>query len=111
MTYRPLPEGVTVKASEIDGLGLFAEAPIEANWGLGVARVFIVSPIDNELMQVRTPLGGFVNHSRTPNCVMARGYTPEIGACVMLVTLRPIEAGEELTAQYRLEEYEDAPWM
>lgn len=108
-TYRPLPEGLTIDRSEIDGLGLFTAAPIARDTNLGAARVPIM--VKGEPFQLRTPLGAFVNHSADPNCVMARGFVQELGGCIVLVSLRDIEAGEELTVTYTLQEYEGAAWL
>jgi len=89
MGYRPLREGLTIKQSGIEGLGLFTEVDISKDECLGISHWFI----ENELH--RTPLGGFYNHSDDPNC-----FTKELGVCVELYTKRDIKAGEELTAIY-----------
>jgi len=47
----------------------------------------------------RTPLGGFINHSEDPNCVIIN-----MGQERFLVTVRPISAGEELTVYYTLDQ-------
>ena len=46
---------------------------------------------------IRTPLGGFFNHSENPNCKIV-----EAGDFLMLVTIETIQAGYELTARYTL---------
>ena len=63
--YRPLPKEVTIKKSYIEGLGLFANDNLSANTELGISHIK-----DNRFENdyIRTPLGGFVNHSTTPNC-------------------------------------------
>jgi hypothetical protein len=95
--YKPLPPDVTIKESLINGFGLFATEPISAKTNLGISHYFL----GREL--VRTPLGGFYNHSNSPNCFTK--YVHPIGkvtrAC--LITLRDIEVGEELTASYRIQ--------
>ena len=69
--YRPLPPEVTIKKSFIDGLGLFATCDIEAGHNLGITHV----ANDNfENQYIRTPLGGFINHSNTPNCTLIKTY-------------------------------------
>ena len=50
----------------------------------------------------RTPLGGFFNHSETPNC---EAYAD--GRFIKLVTINPILKGDELTAYYWLYETDD----
>jgi len=92
--YRPLPDSLTIKNSPINGLGLFAVEDIKADTALGIARV----PDKRfETGFIRTPLGGFINHSEDPNCVIENmvGFP-------YLVTLRDIRAGEELTVSYTL---------
>lgn len=94
--YTPIPENLTVSASDIHGLGLFATEDLKKDLVLGVTHVA------NEYFEdgwIRTPLGGFYNHSETPNCY--KEVSP-CGTIMVLVTLRPISAGEELTVHYTL---------
>ena len=96
MTYRPLPDSVTIKESPINGLGLFTTEKIKANSLIGV----IHHPRkESEDGFIRTPLGGFGNHSDDPNCfklLMEKSGDWWIGA------KQDIEPGEELTWQYTL---------
>ena len=62
--YRPLPSEVTIKSSEIEGLGLFACVKIKKNSFIGVTHIRD-EQFDNKY--IRTPLGGFYNHSDNPN--------------------------------------------
>ncbi len=61
--YRPLPKELTIKNSAIEGLGLFAKANIEANTFIGVTHI---RDEQFENKYIRTPLGGFYNHSNNP---------------------------------------------
>jgi len=61
--YRPLPKELTIKNSTIEGLGLFATANIEANTFIGVTHI---RDEQFENKYIRTPLGGFYNHSNNP---------------------------------------------
>ena len=61
--YRPLPEQLTIKNSSIEGLGLFATQDIKANSFLGVTHI---RDEQFENKYIRTPLGGFYNHSNNP---------------------------------------------
>ena len=95
MTYRPLPDSVTIKESPINGLGLFTTEKIKANSLIGV----IHHPRkESENGYIRTPLGGFGNHSDNPNCfkLLMEDDTWWLGAS------KDIESGEELTWQYTL---------
>ena len=62
--YRPLPKELTIKNSVIEGLGLFATANIKTNTFIGVTHI---RDEQFENKYIRTPLGGFINHSDTPN--------------------------------------------
>lgn len=92
--YKPLPSYITIENSPIDGFGLFATEDIDANHVIGVTHVR-----DDRFQDgyIRTPLGGFFNHSTEPNCEVI-----EEGDYLKLKTLRKIKDGEELTATYTL---------
>ena len=92
--YKPLDDRLTIKTSTIDGLGLFALEDISVGDNLGVSHVYD-ERFKNQF--IRTPLGGFINHSDTPNL---KAY---IDADFRYIkTLRHIKAGEELTLEYNL---------
>ena len=95
--YKPLPESVTIKQSGINGLGLFADQDIKQGTNLGTTHI----KMDKDI--IRTPLGGFINHSNTPNCVKvelhANGTEPYRKKW-NLVTTQDIKKGEEITLRY-----------
>ena len=95
--YKPLPESVTIKQSGINGLGLFADQAIKQGTNLGTTHI----KVDDKI--IRTPLGGFINHSNSPNCVKvelhANGTEP-FRKKWNLVTTRDIKKGEEITLRY-----------
>tara|TARA_E500000305_G_C3840126_1_gene151365 strand:- start:172 stop:471 length:300 start_codon:yes stop_codon:yes gene_type:complete len=97
--YRPLPKKLTIKKSYIEGLGLFVNDNIPANTKFGISHVK-----DNRFEDgyIRTPLGGFVNHSDTPNCEFYKD-----GDYIKLRTIKHINIGNELTAEYWLYDIED----
>ena len=92
--YRPLPKELTIKKSYIEGLGLFANEHLVANTELGISHIKDKNFEDN---YIRTPLGGFVNHSDVPNCEFYKD-----GDYIKLRTIRNINEGNELTAEYWL---------
>ena len=117
--YRPLPNQLTIKNSEIEGLGLFSEIKISKNSFIGVTH------IRNESFPnsyIRTPLGGFYNHSKNPNIIkLGTDILPgfEFGKIInsnfilsinkkdqkksnylFLVSLKDIDPGQELVAEY-----------
>ena len=61
--YRPLPKELTIKNSPIEGLGLFATKDIKANSFIGITHI---RDEQFENKYIRTPLGGFYNHSNDP---------------------------------------------
>lgn len=87
--YNPLPSFLTIGRSGIHGLGLFATEDIPVNIDLGMSHIDVNGVI------IRTPLGGFYNHSDSPNCERT-----QVGNQWNLFTIRDIKAGEELTATY-----------
>ena len=54
MSYRPLPDGVTIKRSPIEGLGLYATEDIPENTFIGLTHILDERFENNYL---RTPLG------------------------------------------------------
>jgi len=108
--YKPLPESLTIKQSGINGLGLFAKTAIEQETTLGMSHVEL-----GKLM-LRTPIGGFINHSSKPNCAKVKSLLTRQQWNSLhdlsddkydhdfpkwdLVTIKEVEAGEELTVYY-----------
>lgn len=84
---------ITIRASAIEGLGVFLSYPVEAGALIGPARI----------NGMRTPLGRYTNHSSNPNAQFVRSDNGHI----YLVALRRIAGceggsmGEEVTVDYR----------
>ena len=117
--YRPLPKSLTIKDSKIDGLGLFSKTKIQKNSFIGITHV---KHNDFQDMYIRTPLGGFYNHSKNPNVTKISSDTLpkyDFGQNIeikikesledknnnklkyfYLVSLKDIEPGEEILAKY-----------
>ena len=95
MNYKPLPDTLTIKKSNIQGLGLFAITDIRESI-LGIGWVKQDHFPDGFL---RTPMGGFINHSETPN--FEKLMHDEVGVMWLKAT-RDIKEGEELTVEYTL---------
>ena len=95
--YRPLPTFLTIKPSKIDGLGLFTLIDIPKKTKLGMSHIIDAPTLET----IRTPLGGFINHSDLPNCKRTldqRKY--------FLYTITDIPFGSELTLKYEWYEIE-----
>ena len=111
-TYQPLPSGLTVADSRISGQGLFTTRKLVAGTDLGMSHVELGK------LLLRTPMGGFINHSINPNCVKVKSLLtrqewnhrtnlPDDKYDLnftkwSLVVLDDIEEGEELTLKYKL---------
>ncbi len=89
--FKPLPKSVTIKPSKIHGLGLFATEDIPEGTELGISH-FEYKGTKDDL--VRTPLGGFVNHSYSPNADIRQGRKR------VLIVTKGIKAGDEITVDY-----------
>ena len=95
--YKPLPDSLTIKTSKVDGLGLFAKEGIGQGTNLGMSHLKIGEKI------IRTPLGGFINHSSDANCVKVELHMTNEKFDYKkwnLVTLQDVKEGEELTVRY-----------
>ena len=96
--YKPLPQGITIKYSKIQGLGLYATKDFPKDTVFGIVH------IKNKNFphgHIRTALGAFYNHSNDPNCKNLAGFWHQLPV-KYIVTTRKIKAGEELTAKYTL---------
>ena len=122
--YRPLPKSLTIKDSKIDGLGLFSKTKIKKNSFIGITHV---KHDEFQDMYIRTPLGGFYNHSKNPNVTKISSDTLpkyDFGQNIeikikesledknnnklkyfYLVSLKDIEPGEEILAKYTFYEF------
>ena len=131
--YKPLPNCLTIKKSPIEGLGLYATKSIEANCFIGLTHI---RDSNFENSYIRTPLGGFYNHSNDPNVrrvvsdklpklncgdkiddsldvtkipdgkASRENLYPNIkGKYMFIVSIKEINEGDELTANYNLYTY------
>ena len=78
-------DGVEVKASAIEGSGIFSTRSF--------TKDEIICPV--MVADKRTLAGRYSNHAMNPNCVMTY-----IDGALVLVAVREIESGEELTTDY-----------
>ena len=92
--YRPLPDCLGNGESEIEGVGIIATEDISAGCNLGATHYPRAGHLHGF---IRTPLGGFINHSESPNCTKM-----EVDGVLFLVTLYRIVSGQELTVRYTL---------
>jgi SET domain-containing protein len=98
--YRPLPKCVTIAPSDVEGLGLHATEAIGSYKNLGVSHIQEDTFPDG---WIRTPLGGFINHSDNPNTELVSNIDYHNNLTTKeLFTIKPIQAGEELVVKYTL---------
>ena len=95
--YNPLPEYLAIGPSDIHGAGILAKEDIPGEVVIGITHVYDPNFQHN---YIRTPLGGFINHSESPNCELVDD--DEDSDYKKLKTLYKIEAGRELTLKYNL---------
>jgi len=95
-TYQPLPSGLTVADSGIAGQGLFTTRRLVTGATLGISHY----RIDGEY--IRTPLGGFINHSATPNCQRNQVRIRPGFDRWNVTVIEDVEEGDELTLKYKL---------
>ena len=94
--YKPLPDEVTVGESEIDGLGVFATQNIEEAVDLGSTHIKVPMIAG----YIRTPLGGFINHSEEPNCYLVLSQDWDDYRVYNVMTHCEIQEGDEITLNY-----------
>mgnify|MGYP003143563941 FL=1 len=95
-TYRPLPPEIRLGFSDIEGVGTFAKKDIEKGHNFGMSHLKIGERL------IRTPLGGFINHSEAPNCYKTKLFhAGKMNYSLWnLIALDDIKEGEELTVTY-----------
>ena len=87
--YTPLPKGLRIQPSKINGDGLFTLMFTKKDTNLGMSHVILGEEI------IRTPLGGFINHSDDPNCIKVKRDNR-----YYLNTIKDVVGGDELTVKY-----------
>lgn len=122
MSYKPLPDNLTIKESPIHGLGLFATEDIEEylyiesegehipykNWIHPSHMLIKNGHFPGYKYLMRLEIGGFINHSTNPNVTLEE-YTNDITKqnhnikLYGIQALRDIKIGEEITLDYTKE--------
>ena len=112
--YRPLPKELTIKNSPIEGLGLFTTEDIKKHSFIGITHI---RDEQFENKYIRTPIGGFYNHSDQPNVIrMVSDYLPKLK---FGDRVDPTKSTQELkkgennveSSFYHLQEKSDAKYM
>jgi SET domain-containing protein len=99
--YKPLPKELRLGFSDIHDIGVFAKEDIPQGTNFGMTHLQFGENL------IRTPMGGFLNHSDKPNCekVKLKFTNSDKEAAYLfskwnLITLKNIKEGEELTLTY-----------
>lgn len=120
MSYKPLPDNLIIKKSPIHGLGVFATENINAEELIHCYSHLIIDEqhLNKELQRLN--FGGFINHSKNPNCalkmVLEFSNNNRKRSYYKLKTLKEIKSGEEITLDYTKElcgltDYKDEKWL
>ena len=99
--YKPLPKELRLGFSDIHDIGVFAKEVIPQATNLGMTHLQFGKTL------IRTPLGGFINHSNDPNCKKVKlkftnsdkEYDYHFNKW-NLITIKDIKQEEELTLTY-----------
>ena len=104
-TYKPLPDSLYIGESKIHGQGLIAKENISEGTDLGVSHYR-----KNDHL-IRTPLGGFINHSEEPNITRKQITIEPYWDKWTVTTTKDIKKDEELTLKYTMYKVDNANQM
>tara|TARA_Y100001937_G_scaffold109062_1_gene153338 strand:- start:59 stop:379 length:321 start_codon:yes stop_codon:yes gene_type:complete len=96
--YDPLPNNVKIAESNIHGHGIFAKENIKSKTDLGSTHIKYPMIVG----YVRTPMGGFINHSDDPNCYLIVSQDWDDFIIYNVVTAKKILKDEELFLNYEV---------
>ena len=109
MTYRPLPNGLYIGVSSIEGQGLYTDRALTKGCQLGESHYRIatndipsVNTEENKSILIRTPLGGFINHSDKPNCHRSQIRVKPGFDKWTITVVEDVSPGDELTLKYTM---------
>ena len=94
--YDPLPSNLKIAKSLIHGHGIFAK--FEINKGVDLGSTHIKMPMI--FGYVRTPLGGFVNHSEKNNCELFVKEDWDDYLIYNIITTQKIKKNSEILLNY-----------
>ena len=109
MTYRPLPNGLYIGVSSIEGQGLYTDRALAKGCQLGESHYRFATndnpskhTEENKSILIRTPLGGFINHSDKPNCHRSQIRVKPGFDKWTITVVEDINPGDELTLKYTM---------
>ena len=96
--YRPLPKNLKIDVSSIEGHGIFANMNIKKGMDLGSTHIKVPMIYG----YVRTPLGGFVNHSLQNNCELFVKEDWDDYLIYNIRSIKKIKKDEEILLNYEM---------
>ena len=104
-TYQPLPDSLHIGDSKIHGQGLVASENIPMGTDLGISHYRKGDDV------IRTPLGGFINHSEDPSATRKQIRIEPYWDKWNVTTIKDIKKGEEITLKYTMYRVDNADQM
>ena len=104
-TYQPLPDSLHIGESKIHGQGLVASENIPMGTDLGISHYRKGNDV------IRTPLGGFINHSEDPSATRKQIRIEPYWDKWNVTTIKDIKKGEEITLKYTMYRVDNADQM
>ena len=104
-TYQPLPDSLHIGESKIHGQGLVASENIPMGTDLGISHYRKGDDV------IRTPLGGFINHSEDPSATRKQIRIEPYWDKWNVTTIKDIKKGEEITLKYTMYRVDNADQM
>ena len=101
-TYKPLPDSLHIGKSKIHGQGLVASENIPMGTDLGISHYRKGDDV------IRTPLGGFINHSEDPSATRKQIRIEPYWDKWNVTTIKDIKKGEEITLKYTMYRVDNA---
>ena len=101
-TYQPLPNSLHIGDSKIHGQGLIAKENIPMGTDLGISHYRKGDDV------IRTPLGGFINHSEDPSATRKQIRIEPYWDKWTVTTIKDIKKGEEITLKYTMYRVDNA---
>ena len=96
--YDPLPSNVKIGESPIHGHGIFAKEYIKSKTDLGTTHIKYPMIVG----YIRTPMGGFINHSEKPNCHLVVSQDWDDFIIYNIVTHKKILKDQEILLDYEV---------
>lgn len=100
-----IPNCLELRKSPLHGLGWFATEFIPKDTELGICHYFDYHNQEGKIVNLRTPIVGFLNYDKNPNAILRQERPSPRWECAYsmhnrLFTRRDIQKGEEILLKY-----------